>query len=109
MKKVFVHKKQMIFLNSNGITWQLVERKFDGLYHFYMNQTFSTISLYSSLGIVERIIRTLRDMSFQFQSEIGPEILKKLVSQYNNAPQLTLSAYGRNQCVNKVVYTSLFS
>lgn len=92
-EKGFCSHETLNFLQSHNIEWQPVSRMVDGLYPSYMNQPKTTSPLHSSLGIVDRIIRTLRDMAFQVQREISPEIIKELVSQYNNAPHLTLSKY----------------
>ena len=47
--------------------------------------------MHSSLGIIDRVIRTLRDMAYNIKADvITPEIMEELVSQYNNAPHKTL-------------------
>ena len=49
---------------------------------------------HSSLAIVDRVIRTIRDLAFNIgQDEISPEILNNIVWSINNAPHKTLSKY----------------
>lgn len=95
-EKGFCSEETINFLNSNGIKWEPVDRMDDYHYPSFLRkpgEKQTTSPLHSSLGIVDRIIRTLRDMAFEVQREISPEILKELVVQYNNAPHLTLSKY----------------
>ena len=52
-----------------------------------------TDPLHSSLGLVDRFIRTIRDMLFNAELQITPLAIKEMVRQYNNAPHTTLSKY----------------
>ena len=53
-----------------------------------------TEPLHGALAIMDRVIRTLRDMAYNMEVDvITPEIMEMLVSQYNNAPHSTLSKY----------------
>ena len=55
-----------------------------------------TDPMHSSLGLIDRVIRTLRDMAYNMGiGIITPSIMEELVRQYNNAPHKTLSKYAR--------------
>ena len=57
-----------------------------------------TEPLHSSLGIVDRVIRTLRDMAYNVEIDvIQPAEMKRLVELYNNSPHTTLSYYAGEQ------------
>ena len=48
----------------------------------------------TSLGIINRVIRTIRDLAFNMEKPvIDPITLRNIVWQYNNAPHKTLSKY----------------
>ena len=49
---------------------------------------------HSSLGLIDRVIRTIRDMAYNMRIRlITPEIMKQIVYLYNNSPHSTLSKY----------------
>ena len=49
---------------------------------------------HSSLAIIDRVIRTLREMAYNMQIRlITPDIMHQLVYLYNNSPHSTLSKY----------------
>ena len=49
---------------------------------------------HSSLAIIDRVIRTIRDMAYNMEiSLITPDIMNQLVYLYNNSPHSTLSKY----------------
>ena len=49
---------------------------------------------HSSLGLIDRVIRTIRDMAYNMKIRlITPEIMKQIVYLYNNSPHSTLSKY----------------
>ena len=52
-----------------------------------------TDPLHTSLALVDRFIRTIRDMIFNAELQITPLAIKEMVRQYNNAPHSTLSKY----------------
>lgn len=57
-------------------------------------QNYQTEPLHSSLGIIDRVIRTLRDMAYNAEvPKITPRVMSDLVYQYNNAPHEGLSRY----------------
>ena len=90
----FASKGAIDFYNSHNIIWEPVNRMFDSIYPDFMNKKKTTSPLHSSLGIIDRVIRTLRDMAFNTKTpKIIPTIMDELVEQYNNAPHRTLSEY----------------
>ena len=79
-----------------GIEFQGVEKIRRGVYPSFMknNSKHKTQPLHSSLGIIDRVIRTLRDMAYASQiGDILPEQMDVLVNMYNKAPHRTLSYY----------------
>lgn len=52
-----------------------------------------TEPLHSSLGLIDRFIRTLRDMLYTAGLNLVPDAVQEMVRQYNNAPHRTLSKY----------------
>jgi hypothetical protein len=47
---------------------------------------------HSSLAIIDRVVRTIRDMAFNIRAgNITPQVITKLLNSYNNAPHRTLS------------------
>ena len=49
---------------------------------------------HSSLAIIDRVIRTLREMAYNMQIRlITPDVMHQLVYLYNNSPHTTLSKY----------------
>ena len=57
-------------------------------------QGWKTEPKHSSLGLIDRAIRTIRDLAFNMKvGIITPKIMKIIVWQYNNAPHDTLSKY----------------
>ena len=54
---------------------------------------YKTEPLHSSLALVDRLIRTLRDMAFNANYPLTPLVLKEMMRQYNNAPHSTLSKW----------------
>ena len=63
-----------------------------------------TEPLHSSLGIIDRVIRTIRDMAYLMKVErITPNIMTEIVWQYNNSPHKTLSKYAGFDITPKMV------
>ena len=74
------------FYEDNGITFHPVPRmKIEG--------KNGTAPLHSSLGLIDRFIRTIRDMLYQAGYGLTPLAIKEMVRQYNNAPHKTLSKW----------------
>ena len=49
---------------------------------------------HTSLSIIDRVIRTIRDIAFNMnEPEITSKVMRKIVHIYNNAPHATLSKY----------------
>ena len=78
-----------------GITFESVPRILMGNYPQFMVKQRKKMKydpMHNSLGIIDRIIRTLRDMAYNIKVDvITPEIMNELVDQYNRAPHRTLS------------------
>ena len=53
-----------------------------------------TQPLHSSLGIIDRVIRSIRDMAYNMKvGVITPIVMNEIVNQYNNAPHKGLSKW----------------
>ena len=63
-----------------------------------------TDPLHSSLGIIDRVIRTIRDMTYNMNiGVITPEVMNEIVNQYNNAPHRGLSKWAGFSVTPKMV------
>lgn len=88
-------KKRPIYLKGDS------EKAFNSelAHNFYNanNIKFTTVNAqdnHRSLALVDRAIRTIRDMCFRIRpGGINPELLAHVINQYNNAPHDTLSKY----------------
>ena len=93
----FNSRKAQNYYNSHGIHWRTAPRMKMGNYPDFMKREqkqTKTDPMHSSLGLIDRVIRTLRDMAYNMRvGIITPSIMNELVRQYNNAPHKTLSKY----------------
>ena len=98
----FKSTKTAEVLKSLGITFQTVPRQQKTVYPNFMRENDpkkakllkKTDPLHSSLGIIDRVIRTIRDMAYIMNiGRITPEIMYEIVRQYNNAPHKSLSKW----------------
>ena len=85
------------YYRDNNIEWSTAQRLQMGSYPDFMKkeqQRVKTDPMHSSLGLIDRVIRTIRDMAYNMNvGTITPSIMKEIVNQYNNAPHKTLSLY----------------
>ena len=97
-EKAFNAEEAHTFYDDNGIEFIPIERQIKAAYPDFMKfeqlAGQSTTPLHSSLGLIDRVIRTLRDMAYNMKIKlITPNIMEELVYQYNNAPHKTLSKF----------------
>ena len=76
------------FYHQRGIEFHPVPRMF-----LSPNGAKRTEPLHSSLALIDRLIRTLREMVFNAGLTLTPLALKEMMRQYNNAPHSTLSKW----------------
>ena len=85
------------YYRDHNIEWSTAQRLQMGSYPDFMKkeqQRVKTDPMHSSLGLIDRVIRTIRDMAYNMNvGTITPSIMKEIVNQYNNAPHKTLSLY----------------
>ena len=93
------------FYDINDIDFVEVQREATTKYPEFMYKNHMVKSIrnkndwktepkHSSLGLIDRAIRTIRDLAFNMKAGIiTPKIMKLIVWQYNNAPHSTLSKY----------------
>lgn len=95
----FHSQTTLAFYRKHNIQFQGVPRLKKGVYPKFMSKRYEkTEPLHSSLGIVDRVIRTLRDMAYNAEIDvIQPQEMKRLVELYNNSPHATLSYYAGEQ------------
>ena len=74
------------FYQQHGITFHPVPR-------MIIEGKKTTEPLHSSLALIDRFIRTIRDMIFTAGYKLTPLAIKEMVRQYNNAPHSTLSKW----------------
>lgn len=96
-EKAFNSDLAKAYYISHNITWHTVPRLQMGTYPDFMSKEqkqMKTDPMHGSLGIIDRVIRTIRDMAYNLQiGTITPNVMKEIVNQYNNAPHKTLSKY----------------
>ena len=85
------------YYRDHNIEYSTAQRLQMGSYPDFMKkeqQRVKTDPMHSSLGLIDRVIRTIRDMAYNMNvGTITPSIMKEIVNQYNNAPHKTLSLY----------------
>ena len=99
-------KKTATELDKRGIKFKTVARQNKTCYPEFMKvkNADKTDPLHSSLGIIDRVIRTIRDMAYVMQCGIiTPEIMYEIVHQYNNAPHRGLSRWAGFAVTPKMV------
>ena len=90
----FNSKESYDFYKQNDMTFKPVPRQYSTRYGSFMKTNESTEPLHSSLSIIDRVIRTIRDMAYNMKYDIiTPNRMRDIVKQYNNAPHATLSKY----------------
>jgi len=97
-ENAFKSNMSSMFYEKHGIKYITVERQPKGAYPDFMKyeqkNAKKTEPLHSSLGIVDRVIRTIRDMAYKMNiGIITPKIMNEIVNQYNNAPHRGLSKW----------------
>jgi len=105
-EKAFDSTEAKRFYLTNGIKFEAVRRQPMTTYPEFMNKlnmvktiknkddTWKTEPKHSSLGLIDRAIRTIRDLAFNLQiGYITPLAMNYIVNLYNNAPHSTLSKY----------------
>ena len=106
-ERAFNSAEAWIYYDQHGIQFTPVPRMNMGVYPDFMSREqkqAKTDPMHGSLGILDRVIRTLRDMAYNMQvGIIKPGIMKELVNQYNNAPHKTLSKYAGMEVTPKMV------
>ncbi|EAY22615.1 hypothetical protein TVAG_036410 [Trichomonas vaginalis G3] len=83
----FNSDKSKKFYKNNGITFIPVER----IRLITPKDSYKTDPYHHSRAIVDRAIRTLRDMAFNVRKKLNPTLMQQLVDVYNNTPHSTLS------------------
>ena len=97
-EKAFASISAGRFYGANNIDFSQVPRQPSTLFPSFVNNKFANKSdpLHSALGIIDRVIRTIRDMAYNMKidpNHITPNIMIEIVNQYNNAPHAGLSQY----------------
>ena len=104
----FNSRKAQEYYRAHRIEWQTAPRMRMGNYPDFMKKEqkqVKTDPMHSSLGLIDRVIRTLRDMAYNMGiGIITPSIMEELVRQYNNAPHKTLSKYARKSVSPRMVH-----
>lgn len=104
----FKSDESKMFYETHNISFSPVERQPKGAYPDFMKyeqkKAKKTEPLHSSLGIVDRVIRTIRDMAYNMNiGVITPEVMDEIVNQYNNAPHRGLSKWAGFSVTPKMV------
>lgn len=89
-ERAFIGKQVRDYYDVNNIVWHDVPRMMITDY----DSITKSEPQHTSLGIIDRVIRTIRDIAWNMKTKtITPTIMKSIVDQYNNAPHNTLSHY----------------
>ena len=103
----FASIKALRYYKAHGIDCTNAPRIKMGNYPDFMKKEQKQVKsdpMHSSLGLIDRVIRTLRDMAYNMKiGIITPSIMEELVRQYNNAPHKTLSKYAGRSVSPKMV------
>ena len=64
------------------------------MHELNMVKSLKSEPTHSALGIIDRVIRTIRDIAYNLEvPEINPSVMVYIVNLYNNTPHKTLSKY----------------
>ena len=78
------------FYKNNNIIFRQVPRMLV-IDEELLNKVVKTDPLHSSLSILDRVIRTIRDMCYNANLKMTPNVINEMVNQYNHAPHKTLT------------------
>ena len=97
-EKAFESVSAKRFYKQNGIDFEAVRRQIskypDFMQTLNMTRSIKSEPSHSALGLIDRVIRTIRDLAFNLQiGFITPEAMDYIVNLYNSAPHQTLSKY----------------
>jgi hypothetical protein len=91
----FISNRAQRYYQTHSIEFQAVRRDFATQFPSFMPYQQGKVKSspnHTSLSIIDRVIRSIRDMAFNSGvGTITPNIMKELVKLYNNAPHQTLS------------------
>jgi hypothetical protein len=84
------------FYRDNHIVWEDIPRykptEYPAFMEYQNSKNNSTTPNHTSLSIIDRVIRTIRDLAYNMKvGQITPPIMDKIVMLYNNAPHRGLS------------------
>jgi hypothetical protein len=70
--------------------------KFEGVGRIQLNTKLKVkdAPYHTALSVMDRVVRTIRDMLYNTRTDVNPKIMTELVKQYNSAPHDTLTKYG---------------
>ena len=96
-EKAFNSFEANIFYDKKGIDFKPVPRQVMGAYPDFMKKeqkAVKTDPLHGSLGIIDRVIRTIRDMAYNMKIGVITQLdMDDIVKQYNHAPHKGLSKW----------------
>lgn len=83
------------YYRDHGIVFHPVERQKENYIPKFLGKMKSKTSPYhTSLSLVDRVIRTIRDMAYELQvGTITPKVMKIILDEYNNTYHSTLTKY----------------
>lgn len=91
-EKAFASNQAIQYYTQIGAEFSSVPRLEIGSKAPFENTSSKTEPNHGSLAIIDRFIRTIRDMAYNIQIEqIQPKIMEMLVENYNNAPHTFLT------------------
>ena len=86
------------FYQNHDIKFETVPRQItkypEFMHELNMVKSLKSEPTHSALGIIDRVIRTIRDIAYNLEvPEINPSVMVYIVNLYNNTPHKTLSKY----------------
>ena len=89
-----------------GIKFYTVERQYENYLPEFMKKVDKKSSPYhTSLALIDRVIRTIRDMAYNMKiGVITPKVMDEILNQYNNAYHSTLTKYAEFKVTPMMVH-----
>ena len=107
----FSSKLAIEYYNDLGIKFYPVERQKENYLPDFMEKLMSrkeknkTSPYHTSLALIDRVIRTIRDMAYNMKlGTITPGVMKEILKQYNNSYHSGLSKYAGFKVSPKMIH-----
>ena len=108
-ESAFLSKLAKQYYRNNNIIFHPTERQKENYLPKFIKQSDEeknkTVPYHTSLSLVDRVIRTIRDMTYNMEIDfIKPKVMEEILRQYNEAYHSTLSKYAGFKVSPKMVH-----